>query len=321
VWAPALVGWYGGTGWSVSVNAGAPVYGWVPLAWGEPYHPWWGRCSNSCWQRYNRPYAVNVVERPHRPPSTYVNLRVPGAITAVAGTTLAAAKPVASNRIPIQAGSPPPTLTAAPPIRPLPVIAPAVRAGSGGAPAPASTLYQTKPRMTPMPAYSAPARNAPAPAAPTRTAPVTPAPSVAAPAAPATPAPRFVEPRQRQVSQGAPVPAPSASQPMPPPAAPQVEPKPRHVPRQEGVAVPAPAPAPARAAAPPPMPAPPAPAPRAVAPAPAPRAVAPAAASPAPNAAASPQGATRGQGQPAPAAQHEKPKESPRGGPQDAPAR
>jgi hypothetical protein len=308
VWAPALVGWYGGSGWSVSVNVGAPVYGWVPLAWGEPYHPWWRRCSNACWHRYNRPYAVNVVERPHRPPSTYVNVR---AITAVAGTTLAAAKPVAVNRIPIQAGSPPPTLTAAPPIRPLPVAAPAVRAGSGGAPAPASTFYQAKPRMTPTPAYSAPARNAATPSAPTRTAPVTTAPSVAVPAAPAAPAARVVEPRQRQVPQGA-----TAA-----PAAPQVEPKPRHATRQEGAPASTPA-APARAVAPPP--APPPPAPRAVAPAapPAPRAVAPAA-PPAPSPSASPQGGTRGQGQGHPGASPhgEKPNANPRGGPQDAPAR
>ena len=66
LWAPALVGWAGGSGWSLSATVGAPVYGWVPLAWGEPYRPWWGRCSNGCWDRYNRPYAVNVaVVRPN----------------------------------------------------------------------------------------------------------------------------------------------------------------------------------------------------------------------------------------------------------------
>ena len=37
------------------VNAGAPVYGWVPLGWGEPFHPWWGHCSYNCWATYNRP--------------------------------------------------------------------------------------------------------------------------------------------------------------------------------------------------------------------------------------------------------------------------
>ena len=42
---------------------GGPVFGWVPLAWGEPYRPWWNRCSYGCWDRYNRPYAVNVTSR------------------------------------------------------------------------------------------------------------------------------------------------------------------------------------------------------------------------------------------------------------------
>ena len=39
MWSPAMVGWYGGDGWSFSVSYGAPVYGWVPLGWGEPLVP------------------------------------------------------------------------------------------------------------------------------------------------------------------------------------------------------------------------------------------------------------------------------------------
>ena len=67
LWAPALVGWTGGPGWGISLNVGGPVFGWVPLAWGEPYRPWWNRCSYGCWDRFNRPYAVNVVRvRPGR---------------------------------------------------------------------------------------------------------------------------------------------------------------------------------------------------------------------------------------------------------------
>ena len=57
VWAPALVAWVGGPGWGFSVGRGAPVYGWVPLGWGDAYHPSWRRCSYNCWARYNRPYA------------------------------------------------------------------------------------------------------------------------------------------------------------------------------------------------------------------------------------------------------------------------
>ncbi|MET0682115.1 MAG: DUF6600 domain-containing protein, partial [Casimicrobiaceae bacterium] len=84
VWAPALVAWYGGSRWGVSVGHGAPVYGWVPLGWREAYHPTWRQCSFNCWARYNRPYAVNVTVRPSAPPARYANLAVPGALSAVA---------------------------------------------------------------------------------------------------------------------------------------------------------------------------------------------------------------------------------------------
>ena len=60
VWAPALVGWVGGPGWRFSTSYGATVYGWVPLGWGEAYRPNWKGCSDGCWARYNKPYAVNT---------------------------------------------------------------------------------------------------------------------------------------------------------------------------------------------------------------------------------------------------------------------
>ncbi|MBM4247650.1 MAG: hypothetical protein FJ148_28330, partial [Deltaproteobacteria bacterium] len=41
VYAPALVGWYGGGG-GVSVSVGFGALGWTPLGWGEPCYPWWG---------------------------------------------------------------------------------------------------------------------------------------------------------------------------------------------------------------------------------------------------------------------------------------
>ena len=47
VWAPALVAWVGGPGWGLSVRHGAPVYGSVPLGWGDAYHPNWRRCSST----------------------------------------------------------------------------------------------------------------------------------------------------------------------------------------------------------------------------------------------------------------------------------
>ena len=33
IWAPALVAWYGGSGWSYSASVGGPVFGWIPLGW------------------------------------------------------------------------------------------------------------------------------------------------------------------------------------------------------------------------------------------------------------------------------------------------
>jgi hypothetical protein len=190
VWSPAFVAWYGGPSWSVSASLGAPVYGWVPLAWGEPFQPWWGRCSHSCWTRYNRPYAVNVAERPRHPRHDYANLRVPGALTAVPGAALAGSRPVAANRVRLQAASPPPVLGAAPPIKPLQVAAPRVQPGLRGAPPPASTMYQAaRPRLPAAPAYGAPgsptARGALQP----------PRQAAQPPIPPGTPVPRALEPR------------------------------------------------------------------------------------------------------------------------------
>ncbi len=103
IWAPALVGWFGGGGWGLSVNVGAPVYGWVPLGWGEAYLPWWRRCSYNCWTRYNRPYNVNVRVRPTAPPPRYSNIGVPGAVTAVSATTIASRRPIPANRVQVPA--------------------------------------------------------------------------------------------------------------------------------------------------------------------------------------------------------------------------
>ena len=119
VWAPALVGWIGGPGWRVTTDHGAPVYGWVPLGWGEAYHPRWKACSDGCWVRYNQPYAVNTTVRPSGPPARWANAGAPGAVTAVPGSTFAWRKPVAPNLVAISgnavASAP---VLAAPTIRP-----------------------------------------------------------------------------------------------------------------------------------------------------------------------------------------------------------
>ncbi len=41
IYAPALVAWYGGSGWGVGLSFGGPAVGWVPLGWGEPYYPYY----------------------------------------------------------------------------------------------------------------------------------------------------------------------------------------------------------------------------------------------------------------------------------------
>ncbi len=100
VYAPALVAWYGGaagTGWAVDFNAG-PTFGWVPLAWGEPYWPHY-RHSTDYWRVVNRPYAVNVTRVPLKPLPTfsYANARVPGALTAVSGEVFAGRRQIGGN--------------------------------------------------------------------------------------------------------------------------------------------------------------------------------------------------------------------------------
>ena len=40
-YAPALVAWFGGPSWGVSVGFGGGGYGWCPLGFGEPYVPWY----------------------------------------------------------------------------------------------------------------------------------------------------------------------------------------------------------------------------------------------------------------------------------------
>jgi hypothetical protein len=149
LWAPALVAWTGGSGWGVSVTVGGPVYGWVPLAWGEPYRPWWGRCSYGCWDRYNKPYAVNVaVWRPNGPPPrTYRNWNAPNGVTAVRGSSLYARQPVQQNLVRVSRDQ----LAAAPVLSSAPQVreSRASYQRPASAPPPASSLQQSYARPAP----------------------------------------------------------------------------------------------------------------------------------------------------------------------------
>jgi hypothetical protein len=134
VWAPALVAWYGGAGWGYSGSYGAPVYGWVPLGWGDPFVPWWRGCTSRCEARYNRPYGVNPARYRVTGPAHLANWTVPGAATAVPATTLTSGRPVAINRVPIATNrpiAPPPLLTRPPAVPPTPLRPGAVRPGNG----------------------------------------------------------------------------------------------------------------------------------------------------------------------------------------------
>jgi FecR protein len=164
VWAPALVAWTGG-GISVVIAGGGPVYGWVPLGWREPYHPWWGSCGGACWDRYNRPYQVDARYRDQAlPPDRYANWRVPGAVTAVAGANLIARKPyIAGQRVSLTGtaiASTKPLSYTPPSVAPRPGAIPVVAAGAHGTPKPAAAYYAT----------SKPARMGLTPAAVTHTA-------------------------------------------------------------------------------------------------------------------------------------------------------
>ena len=164
VWAPALVGWVGGPGWRYSGMQGGPVYGWVPLGWGEAYHPRWKGCSEICWTRYNRPYAVTG-SQPDAPPRSYVNATTPGAITAVKGPAIIGRKPVQSHRVAIPVGA-----LAGAPVLAEPMIRPDVRQGAGikpgkGLPPAASVTYAAPGRppraVVPVNAPSTPVAPAP----------------------------------------------------------------------------------------------------------------------------------------------------------------
>jgi hypothetical protein len=164
VWAPALVGWVGGPGWRYPGNPGGPVYGWVPLGWGEAYFPRWKGCSEICWTRYNRPYAVSA-SRPDAPPRNYANAITPGAVTAVLGPVFIGRQSVQSHRVAIPGGA-----LASAPLIADPLLRPDVRQNAGarpgnGLPPAASSTYTASSRP---PRSAAPAGNgvAAAPIAP-----------------------------------------------------------------------------------------------------------------------------------------------------------
>ncbi|MBX3635636.1 MAG: hypothetical protein KF683_09660 [Rubrivivax sp.] len=95
VFAPALVAWVGGANWSVSVNIGGPVVGWVPLAPADRFVPWY-RTSPRYVERVDRwtPPAGRPPPRRRDDGPTYAHQAVPGAVTVVPRDALLRRQPV-----------------------------------------------------------------------------------------------------------------------------------------------------------------------------------------------------------------------------------
>jgi hypothetical protein len=107
VYAPGLVGWIGGPGFLLD---GAPVVGWVPLGWDEPFFPpYW--CSPVYWGLVNGPVpppsprrgVLPVRSRPLGVPSgqaNYANRTAPGGVTIVPAAQMTQRPPVNNLRSP-----------------------------------------------------------------------------------------------------------------------------------------------------------------------------------------------------------------------------
>ena len=96
VYAPALVTFFGGNGWQVSLSTG-PALAWVPLGWNEPYTPWYAY-SPAYWRVVNQPYVRNIAEEPWRPPR-YVHAGIREAVTSVPVACFLGGRPVAEHLV------------------------------------------------------------------------------------------------------------------------------------------------------------------------------------------------------------------------------
>jgi hypothetical protein len=149
VWAPALVGWVGGT--TVSVGISGPVVGWYPLAPWTPYRPHY-RTSNT----YVTVINQTIVQRPPHGVPHDVNQR-PGS-TWVPGSRIQ--EPVAKVRLPARTEAVADLRPMAPPPRPkrtaavadaLPAPVPGANAARPARPAPNIAQIPPKYDVTPQP--------------------------------------------------------------------------------------------------------------------------------------------------------------------------
>jgi hypothetical protein len=144
VYAPALVAFVGGNGWSASLSiGGGGGVAWFPLGPREVYTPAY-HVSATYVNRVNVVNVTNVTNVTNVRNVTYVNQTVPGAVTAVSRNTFTSAAPV--QRASFQV--PPSAMANAPVAGSAPAVAPSVRsvapAASGNvARPPASALNRT----------------------------------------------------------------------------------------------------------------------------------------------------------------------------------
>ncbi len=141
VYAPALVAFVGGNGWSASLAiGGGGGVAWFPLGPREVYVPAY-RVSTTYVNRVN---VVNVTTITNVRNVTYVNQTVPGAVTAVSRNTFTSAAPVqrAAFQVPPSAVANAPVAGSAPAVAPtMQSVAP--MAGGNFARPPASALNRT----------------------------------------------------------------------------------------------------------------------------------------------------------------------------------
>ncbi|HLW88374.1 MAG TPA: DUF6600 domain-containing protein [Terriglobales bacterium] len=117
-YAPALVGWFGGPGWGFGFGfgwgwgwgwGGGPRYGWCPLGYREPFHPYYGvsrayfrnvNLSNSRIANFNR-VSNNYFSgaKGAESPSHFANASKPGGLTAASQNTLQHGLPVNGNSV------------------------------------------------------------------------------------------------------------------------------------------------------------------------------------------------------------------------------
>jgi hypothetical protein len=110
-YAPALVGWFGGPGWGLGFGFGwgwgfGPRFGWCPLGFREPFHPWYGvsraylrnvNLSNARVANFNRVSNNFFSGRAAESADHFANANKPGALNAASQNTLQHGQPVHAN--------------------------------------------------------------------------------------------------------------------------------------------------------------------------------------------------------------------------------